>query len=255
MHSAHSQEILFQRLGKQVKIIAVASGKGGVGKSTVAFNLASSLMSGKKRVGLLDGDIYGPSIPHLFRMKTAPKITKDGALKPLQSQGISFISMGNLLPPQVATVWRGPMVVKALKQFLFQVDWPPLDYLIVDMPPGTGDVQLTLAQSVPLAGAVIVLMPDALSQFDAQKAIDMFIQVGTNILGAIENMISYVCPHCQTESFPFQESVKPLDIDILGRIPLLSQVTQTAQLPFKERQISQYFECITDKILKKLEKK
>ena len=243
---------LQQRLGQGAKIIAVASGKGGVGKSTVALNIARMLIKNGLSVGLLDGDIYGPSLPHLLKHDEKPSRTPDGDIQPLLTAGLWSISMGYFLPPEVATIWRGPMVIKALKQFLFQVAWPKLDCLIIDMPPGTGDVHLTLAQATPLSGAVIVSTPQDLAYIDAQKAMDMFIKVNVPLLGLVENMCSYTCPHCDKTSHPFgteamRARTAPVKIPLLGQIPLSLDLhhTNDTGTPLDPKD-SPSMQCISD---------
>lgn len=233
MTSPDLSTLLRRRLGEKTPVIAVASGKGGVGKSTVATQLAWALTQQGKKVGLLDADIYGPSVPHLLgTADQKPALAGDDApnsMLPLHKAGIWSLSMGNMIPPDTAVAWRSPMVIKALKQFLFQIAWPSLDCLLIDMPPGTGDVHLTLAQSAPLTGAVIVSTPQSLSLLDAQKAVDMFIKVNVPLLGMVENMAVYSCPHCHEDSHPFgekalQKKAAALNLPILGSLPLSSEI-------------------------------
>ena len=188
----------------QVKyIISVASGKGGVGKSTTSINLAIAISQLGHKVGLLDADIYGPSIPKLIGHKQKPKISKTGSILPIEKYDISLMSIGFLVPDDTPMIWRGPMVISAVNQMLNDVQWGELDFLIVDMPPGTGDVQLTMAQKVPISGAVIVSTPQDLALIDAKKGIEMFKKVNVPILGMIENMSLFICPHCRNESHIF----------------------------------------------------
>lgn len=176
-------------------IIAVSSGKGGVGKSTVASNLAVTLAKLGHKVGLLDADIYGPSMPRMFgTIGIKPDIDDHRRIKPIERLGLKLMSIGNLVEEDMAVVWRGPMLFKAMDQFLFEVDWGTLDYLLVDLPPGTGDVQLSLAQKVPVAGAIAVSTPQDVALSDVKKAIDMWSRVGTPVLGVIENMSYFVAP-------------------------------------------------------------
>lgn len=176
-------------------IIAISSGKGGVGKSTVASNLAVTLSKLGLKVGLLDADIYGPSVPRMFgTLGVKPDIGDDRRIKPLERLGLKLMSIGNLVEEDTAVVWRGPMLFKAMDQFLFEVDWGQLDYLLVDLPPGTGDVQLSLAQKIPIAGAVAVSTPQDVALSDVKKAIDMWARVGTPVLGVIENMSYFLAP-------------------------------------------------------------
>jgi len=204
-------------------IIAVGSGKGGVGKSTVAANIAASLARSGARVGLLDADIYGPSIPILMRASGEPEM-KDGTIEPVEAHGVKLMSMG-YLSGEMPLIWRGPMAHKALQQSLLGVRWGELDYLIVDLPPGTGDVHLTLVQSVPVTGAVIVSTAQDLGLQISMKTLRMFQQTKVPILGIIENMSSYVCPHCggKDEIFGHGGAVRAaqaLGVPVLGEIPL-----------------------------------
>ncbi len=213
-------------------IIAVASGKGGVGKSTTAVNLALALQARGKAVGILDADIYGPSMPKLLGLDGKPEV-EDNRMKPKEKIGIKVMSMGFLIEEDTAMIWRGPMVQSALLQMMRQVDWGPLDVLVVDMPPGTGDVQLTMAQQVPLAGAVIVSTPQDLALLDAKKGITMFRKVNVPVLGLIENMSSFICPNCQHESPIFghggaEREAKRLSIPFLGAVPLEMAIRETS---------------------------
>jgi ATP-binding protein involved in chromosome partitioning len=209
-------------------VVAVASGKGGVGKSTVAVNLAVALAQTGASVGLLDADIYGPSIPIMMGLSGRPESNGEKLL-PLERYGVRMISIGFLLPSESAVIWRGPMVMKAVEQLLYDVEWGEIDYLIVDLPPGTGDAQLTLAQQVPVTGAVIVTTPQNVALADAVKGVNMFKEVGVPILGIIENMSYFVCPHCQgrTELFSHgggAETAERLGVRFLGEIPLDAEV-------------------------------
>jgi len=204
--------ILRHKVGNRLKpyeqiknIIAVASGKGGVGKSTVAANLAAALAKGGAKVGLLDADIYGPSIPTLFGVKEKPDSPDGKHLLPIQRHGVSLMSIGFMMDDDTPVIWRGPMVTQALLQLIGDTAWPELDYLIIDLPPGTGDVQLTLAQKIPVTGAVVVTTPQELALADARKAIRMFEKVSIPVLGIIENMSLFVCPKCMEASRIFGE--------------------------------------------------
>jgi ATP-binding protein involved in chromosome partitioning len=210
-------------------IIAVASGKGGVGKSTVAVNLALALRLMGHSVGLMDADIYGPSIPRMLNLKTKPVVGDNKKLTPISTYGIKVMSMGLLVEEAAPMIWRGPMIQSAIRQFLEDVEWSdggkPLDILVVDMPPGTGDAQLTLVQKVPLSGAVIVSTPQDISLIDARKGLAMFKQTGVPILGIVENMSYYCCPHCNGRSEIFghggaRDEAARLNVPFLGEIPL-----------------------------------
>jgi ATP-binding protein involved in chromosome partitioning len=207
-------------------IIAVASGKGGVGKSTVACNLAVGLAKLGLAVGVLDADLFGPSMPKLFGLHSKPSVAPDGKrLIPLESFGVKVMSIGFLIDEGAPVVWRGPMVVSALNQLLREVVWGELDVLVVDMPPGTGDTQLTMAQNVPLAGAVIVSTPQDLALIDARRGIAMFNQVKVPLLGIVENMSYFVCPHCggRTDIFSHggaRKEAEKLGVPFLGEVPL-----------------------------------
>ncbi|HXE15747.1 MAG TPA: iron-sulfur cluster carrier protein ApbC [Stellaceae bacterium] len=214
-------------------IVAVASGKGGVGKSTVAVNLALALAANGLRVGLLDADIYGPSQPRLLGLTGRPQ-TKDGkTLEPMEAFGLKTMSIGFLVNEDQAMIWRGPMVMSALQQMLRDVNWGALDVLVVDMPPGTGDAQLTMAQQVPLAGAVIVSTPQDLALIDARKGIAMFRKVEVPILGIVENMSYFLCPHCgeRTDIFAHggaRHEAEKLGVPFLGEVPLDLAIRETS---------------------------
>jgi ATP-binding protein involved in chromosome partitioning len=204
--------------------IAVASGKGGVGKSTVAANLAVAMLGAGAKVGLMDTDVYGPSVPMLMGGDTPPRVV-EGKIEPPVEYGIKIISMAYFLPKEEAVIWRGPMLHKTIHQFLGDVRWGELDYLIIDLPPGTGDIQLSLSQTIPLTGAVIVSTPQDLALTVASKAIAMFQKLNVPILGIVENMSYYVCPHCGHRDDIFghggaREAAKKLGFPFLGEIPL-----------------------------------
>ncbi len=206
------------------RIIAVASGKGGVGKSTTAANLALGLAALGWRVGVLDADIYGPSMPRLFGLRGKPE-TDGKVMRPMEAYGIKVMSIGFLVDEEVAMIWRGPMVQSALTQMMRDVAWGELDCLVVDMPPGTGDAQLTMAQTVPLAGAVIVSTPQDLALIDARRAVAMFKKVNIPILGVLENMSYFLCPHCGERSDVFahggaRHEAERLEVPFLGEVPL-----------------------------------
>jgi len=205
-------------------LIAVGSGKGGVGKSTIAVNIAASLGAAGARVGLLDGDIYGPTTPIMLGIDAPPKSVGPRII-PTEAAGIKFMSMGLLVKSDQPLIWRGPMAHKALQQCLFDVEWGELDYLVIDLPPGTGDVHLTLAQAVPLTGAVIVSTPQDVGLRISMKTLRMFQQTRVPILGIVENMSYYICPHCDSKDYIFgqgggRRAAEELGLPFLGEVPL-----------------------------------
>jgi ATP-binding protein involved in chromosome partitioning len=214
-------------------VIAVASGKGGVGKSTTAINLALGLRDLGLRVGLLDADIYGPSVPRLTGIHEKPQLNDERKMIPLARFGLSIMSIGFLVEEETAMIWRGPMVMSAITQMLRDVAWGTLDVLVVDMPPGTGDAQLTLAQNVPLKGAIIISTPQDLSLIDARRGLAMFRKVNVPVLGIIENMSYFQCPHCGTQSDIFghggaRHEAERLAVPFLGEIPLHMSIRTTS---------------------------
>jgi len=214
-------------------IIAVASGKGGVGKSTVAANLALGLKANGLRIGVLDADIYGPSMPRMLGITGRPRSREGKSLIPMENYGVKCMSMGFLVPEDTPMIWRGPMVMSALQQMLREVEWGDLDIMVVDMPPGTGDAQLTMAQQVPLAGAVIVSTPQDIALLDARKGLNMFKKVDVPVLGIVENMSYFLCPHCGGRSEIFshggaREEARRLGAEFLGEVPLDLEIRQTS---------------------------
>ncbi|WP_024516120.1 iron-sulfur cluster carrier protein ApbC [Bradyrhizobium sp. Tv2a-2] len=214
-------------------VIAVASGKGGVGKSTTALNLALGLKALGLRVGLLDADIYGPSVPRLTGIREKPELNDGRKMIPIERFGLSIMSIGFLVEEDTAMIWRGPMVMSAITQMLRDVAWGTLDVLVVDMPPGTGDAQLTLAQNVPLKGAVIISTPQDLSLIDARRGLAMFKKVNVPVLGIIENMSYFQCPHCGTRSDIFghggaRHEAERLGVPFLGEVPLHIAIRETS---------------------------
>ncbi|QDT01180.1 Mrp/NBP35 family ATP-binding protein [Adhaeretor mobilis] len=213
-------------------VIAVGSGKGGVGKSTVAASLAYGLKASGCKVGIMDADVYGPSIPHLLGVPDAKPTAEEKRLQPIETDGIRLMSMGFLVPPGEAVVWRGPMLHGAVTQFLRDTDWGDLDYLIIDMPPGTGDIALTLSQLLPLTGAVVVCTPQEVALLDAVKAIAMFRKVNIPVLGMVENMSYFLCPDNGKQYDIFgtggaREKAAELETPFLGEVPI--------QIPIRER--------------------
>jgi ATP-binding protein involved in chromosome partitioning len=229
-HAGHAP----QRLGIPgvESVIAVASGKGGVGKSTVAVNLALALSQLGLKVGLLDADIYGPSVPRLLGINRKP-VSDGDKLQPIEKFGLKTMSIGFLVGEDSPLVWRGPMVQSALTQMMSDVAWAPLDVLVLDMPPGTGDAQLTIAQRVPLKGAVIVSTPQDIALIDARKGLQMFRKTEVPVLGIVENMSVFVCPHCGEASHIFghggaRETAEQMEAPFLGEIPLVTRIRETS---------------------------
>ena len=215
------------------RIVAVASGKGGVGKSTTAVNVALALQRGGLKVGVLDADIYGPSMPRLLGIKGKPQQLAGDKLAPMEAYGLKVMSMGFLVDEETPMIWRGPMVMSALSQMLKDVAWGDLDVLVVDMPPGTGDAQLTMAQQVPLAGAIIVSTPQDLALIDARKGLNMFRKVDVPVLGIVENMSTFICPHCGSATDIFahggaKSEANRLGVAFLGEVPLTLAIRETS---------------------------
>jgi ATP-binding protein involved in chromosome partitioning len=214
-------------------IIAVASGKGGVGKSTTAINLALGLRDLGMKVGVLDADIYGPSMPKLLAIREKPQTIGGTRLKPISRHGLNVMSIGFLIEEETPMIWRGPMVMSALTQMLREVEWGTLDVMVVDMPPGTGDAQLTMAQQVPLRGAVIVSTPQDLALIDARRGIAMFKRVNVPVLGIVENMSTFICPKCGSRHDIFghggaRQEAERLGVPFLGEVPLEMSIRETS---------------------------
>lgn len=230
---AHAVQRGVKLLPHVKNIIAVASGKGGVGKSTTAVNLALALAAEGARVGVLDADIYGPSLPMMLGITGRPESIAENTIEPMQGHGLQASSIGFLIEPDSPMVWRGPMVTSALEQLLRQTNWDQLDYLVVDMPPGTGDIQLTLSQKVPVTGSVIVTTPQDIALLDARKGLKMFEKVGIPILGIVENMSIYLCPNCGHSEHIFgsgggQKMCQEYGVDFLGSLPLNLSIREQA---------------------------
>ncbi|HEX6880031.1 MAG TPA: Mrp/NBP35 family ATP-binding protein [Terriglobales bacterium] len=212
-------------------IVAVGSGKGGVGKTTVSVNLALSLARLGHKVGLLDADVYGPNIPLMMGTSEAPKIAGEDRIIPIERYGLRVLSVGFLNPGDKPLIWRGPMLHSIMRQFLGQVEWGELDFLIIDLPPGTGDVAISLTQTVPITGAIIVTTPSDVALQDARKAIEMFRQVKVDLIGVVENMSHFVCPHCHQEIDIFskgggEKTATQFGVPFLGHIELDPQIRQ-----------------------------
>ncbi|MCS6984876.1 MAG: Mrp/NBP35 family ATP-binding protein [Leptospiraceae bacterium] len=216
-------------------IVAIGSGKGGVGKSTVAVNLASMLSLMGKKTGILDADIYGPSVGKMLGLEGKQNVpVQENMIIPLSKHGLKIMSFSFLLEPEQAVIWRGPMLARAIQQFLYDVAWQPLDFLIVDLPPGTGDAQLSLAQQVHSDGAILVTTPQSVSLLDAGRALTMFSEVNIPVLGVIENMSEFLCPHCRKSTHIFGEGggaklAKKAGVPLLGQIPLTIEVMESGE--------------------------
>jgi ATP-binding protein involved in chromosome partitioning len=242
-------------------VVAVGSGKGGVGKSTIAACLAYGLKNAGASIGLLDADVYGPSIPHLLGVSERPT-TAGGRLQPIMKDGLRLMSMGFLVPPGEAVVWRGPMLHGAITQFLRDTNWGDLDYLIIDMPPGTGDIALTLSQLLPLTGAVVVCTPQDVALLDAVKAIAMFQKVSIPVLGIVENMSYFVCPGCNRQYDIFgsggaRHKAEELEVPFLGEVPINIGIRRRGDagetgLNFDDPSVSQFLQPISQTLVRNL---
>ncbi|XP_067056155.1 iron-sulfur cluster transfer protein NUBPL-like [Acropora muricata] len=248
-------------------VVVVASGKGGVGKSTVSVNLALGMLACDQslRIGLLDADIYGPSIPKMMNLHGRPEVTKQNLMKPLVNFGVPCMSMGFLVEEGAPIVWRGLMVMSAIEKLLRQVAWGELDILVIDMPPGTGDTQLSISQLIPITGAVIVTTPQDIALLDARRGTEMFRKVHVPVLGLIQNMSHYICPNCQYKTYIFGKDgatnvAKEMDLEVLGDVPLDINIRETADLgkPIVVSQpdnpLSMCFKEVSSRILDKLPK-
>jgi ATP-binding protein involved in chromosome partitioning len=247
------------------RILAVASGKGGVGKSTVASNLAVALAARGARVGLMDTDIYGPSVPTMFDAHERPSITTRRKLVPVRRHGVDLVSMGFLIDPDQAMVWRGPMVTSAVKQFMQEVEWGELDYMILDLPPGTGDIQLTIVQNVPLTGAVIVSTPQTVALDDARKGVAMFDKVRVPVLGIVENMAYFSPPDMPEKKYHIfgkhgaRRLAERLEVPFLGEIPIVEAIREGGDngrpvvLDGADSPQGQAFRAMTDRVIQSVE--
>ena len=230
---AHTVQRGVQLLPKVKNIIAVASGKGGVGKSTTAVNLALALAAEGASVGILDADIYGPTQPQMLGINARPESADGKSMEPLERHGIQAMSIGFLIDTDTPMVWRGPMVTGALEQLLRETNWRDLDYLVIDLPPGTGDIQLTLSQKVPVTGAIIVTTPQDIALLDARKGLKMFEKVGIPIVGLVENMSTHICSKCGHEEHIFGtgggvQMCRDFDVELLGSLPLDIRIREQA---------------------------
>lgn len=247
------------------RILAVASGKGGVGKSTVASNLAVALAARGARVGLMDTDIYGPSVPTMFDAHERPSITTRRKLVPVRRHGVDLVSMGFLIDPDQAMVWRGPMVTSAVKQFMQEVEWGELDYMILDLPPGTGDIQLTIVQNVPLTGAVIISTPQTVALDDARKGVAMFDKVRVPVLGIVENMAYFSPPDMPEKKYHIfgkhgaRRLAERLEVPFLGEIPIVEAIREGGDngrpvvLEGADSPQGQAFRAMTDRVIQSVE--
>jgi ATP-binding protein involved in chromosome partitioning len=231
--ASHAVQKNLQPLPEIRNIIAVASGKGGVGKSTVAANLALALKLEGATVGMLDADIYGPSQPRMLGSKDRPTSPDGKSMNPIVAHGIQAMSIGFLVDEEEPAIWRGPMVTQALAQLLNETKWRDLDYLVIDLPPGTGDVQLSLSQKIPVSGAIIVTTPQDIALLDARKGLAMFRKVGVTVLGVVENMSYHVCAHCGTRENIFGEGggaklAQQYGVELLGQLPLDARIREQA---------------------------
>ena len=243
-------------------VIAVGSGKGGVGKSTIAASLALGLKKSGAKVGLMDADVYGPSIPHLLGVNEKPTATAEKRLQPVDADGLKLMSMGFLVPPEEAVIWRGPMLHGAITQFLRDTDWGDLDYLIIDMPPGTGDIALTLSQLLPLTGAVVVCTPQDVALLDAVKAVAMFRKVNIPMLGIVENMSYFLCPDNGKRYDIFgsggaRRKAEELEVPFLGEVPIQIAIRERGDAGetegnFADQDASPYFERICFSLAKNI---
>lgn len=246
-------------------IIAVASGKGGVGKSTTAVSLAVTLaVKCRLKVGLLDADVYGPSIPTMMKLQGRPQVREDMKMIPMENFGVKCMSMGFLTDKDAPIVWRGPMVMSALEKLTRGVAWGNLDIIVVDMPPGTGDAQLSMSQRLQLSGAVIVSTPQDIALLDARRGANMFRKVEVPILGLIENMSCFTCPHCGKNSYIFgnggaQATAEEMNMEFLGKVPLMTEIRETSDegnplvISRPDCEVSQIYERIAHRIIEKLE--
>jgi ATP-binding protein involved in chromosome partitioning len=231
-------------------VIAIASGKGGVGKSTVSVNLALALAETNAKVGILDADIYGPSQPFLLGTSSiAAEVLNNNRISPILAYGLQTISIGNMITENTPLIWRGPMVSRSLQQLFMLTDWDALDYLIIDLPPGTGDIHLTLSQKLPITAAVVVTTPQDLACLDARRAVEMFKKVNVHVLGVIENMASFQCPHCHQDS-PLFGHHGGKKLAAKTELPLIGQIPLSAVIREEEEKGKPFFTKETDQSIK-----
>lgn len=241
-------------IAQVARVIAVASGKGGVGKSTVSTALALALTRVGARVGLLDADIYGPSLPTIFGTRGPLQTSTDGKLCPIIAHKVQTMSFGYLTDPDAPAIWRGPLISKTFRQLCYQVAWQEVDWLIIDLPPGTGDVQLTMLEALPLHGAIVVTTPQDLALLDMQKAVKMFIKLQINVIGMIENMSSYRCPHCQHVDTPFgahggQDYAQRTGLPLLGTVPFRAEMLKHCDTGQPQLLVDEVFVNIAEQIV------
>lgn len=243
-------------------IIGIASGKGGVGKSTVAANVAVALTKLGYKVGLLDADVFGPSISKMFGTKVGDVTITDKKMNPIEMHGVKTMSIGNLVDPERATIWRGPLVHSAVTQMISDVNWGEIDYFILDLPPGTGDIQLSIVQSLKVDWVVAVSTPQEMSLIDVRKAIDMFQKVNVNVLGIVENMSYFVCDSCDKKHYIFGESgakkyAKEKNFDLLGEVPMLDKIMSSGEnsQPYAIADDNNIYETIASNMVKKMSAK
>ncbi|HBA34729.1 MAG TPA: iron-sulfur cluster carrier protein ApbC, partial [Gammaproteobacteria bacterium] len=255
---AHAVQSTLQRMNNIKNIIAIGSGKGGVGKSTVSANVALALAQEGARVGMLDADIYGPSQPRMLGLDQQKLSSRDNKIEPLESHGVKLVSIGLMVDEETPTIWRGPMVTGALTQMLNDTDWGELDYLIIDLPPGTGDTQLTLVQKIPVSAAIIVTTPQDIALLDARKGLQMFRKVDVPVLGIIENMSTHICSQCGHEEHIFGtgggvKMAADYDVELLGSLPLDIRIREQADsgnpsvAAMQDSQISSIYRSIARK--------
>ncbi|MDA3884125.1 MAG: Mrp/NBP35 family ATP-binding protein [Candidatus Delongbacteria bacterium] len=261
-HSKPSQVEYKNLLPTAKNIIGIASGKGGVGKSTVAANVAVALSKLGYKVGLLDADVFGPSISKMFGTKIGDVTVTDKKMDPIEIHGVKTMSIGNLVDPERATIWRGPLVHSAVTQMISDVNWGDIDYFILDLPPGTGDIQLSIVQSLKVDWIVAVSTPQEMSLIDVRKAIDMFQKVNVNVLGIVENMSYFVCDSCDKKHYIFGDSgakkyAEQKNFELLGQVPIIDQIMNSGEnsMPYAVADKDNIYETIASNMVKKMNSK